>query len=134
WKKKLKETGSLEREPLNRKYRKLDPEKLVKYVEEHPDDYQREMARKFNVSKSCIGKALRKLKITVKKKTRAYKERNEKKREEYGRVMSAYKKKNIVYVDESGMDRHLHRRNARSVKGKKVIGFVAGKKFQRRTS
>jgi transposase len=34
-------------------------------------------------------------------------------------------------VDESGIDRHLHRRNARSVKGKKVFGFVAGKKFQR---
>ncbi|MDR0680155.1 MAG: transposase [Puniceicoccales bacterium] len=37
----------------------------------------------------------------------------------------------IVYVDESGIDRHLHRRNARSAKGKKVFGFVAGKKFQR---
>jgi transposase len=34
-------------------------------------------------------------------------------------------------VDESGIDHHLHRRNARSAKGKKVFGFVAGKKFQR---
>jgi hypothetical protein len=32
-----------------------------------PDAYQREMASEFKVSKSCIGKALRKLKITVKK-------------------------------------------------------------------
>ncbi|MDR0679899.1 MAG: transposase [Puniceicoccales bacterium] len=63
----LRETGNLERAPLNRKYRKLDPEKLVKYVEEHPDAYQREMASEFKVSKSCIGKVLRKLKITVKK-------------------------------------------------------------------
>ncbi|MDR0679547.1 MAG: transposase [Puniceicoccales bacterium] len=42
-----------------------------------------------------------------------------------------YKKENIVYVDESGIDCHLHRRNARSAKEKKVFGFVAGKKFQR---
>jgi transposase len=68
WKKKLRETGNLERAPLNRKYRKLDPEKLVKYVEEHPDAYQREMASEFKVSTSCIGKALRKLKLTVKKR------------------------------------------------------------------
>jgi hypothetical protein len=47
------------------------------------------------------------------------------------RAMSVYKKEDIVYVDESGIDRHLHRRNARSAKGKKVFGFVAGKKFQR---
>ncbi|MDR0679550.1 MAG: transposase [Puniceicoccales bacterium] len=67
WKKKLRETGNLERVPLNRKYRKLDPEKLVKYVEEHSDAYQREMASEFKVSTSCIGKVLRKLKITVKK-------------------------------------------------------------------
>jgi transposase len=67
WKKKLRRTGNLERVPLNRKYRKLDPEKLVKYVEEHSDAYQREMASEFKVSTSCIGKALRKLKITVKK-------------------------------------------------------------------
>ncbi|MDR0679703.1 MAG: transposase, partial [Puniceicoccales bacterium] len=65
WKKKLRKTGNLERVPLNRLYRKLDSEKLVKYVEEHPDVYQREMASEFKVSKSCIGKALRKLKITV---------------------------------------------------------------------
>jgi hypothetical protein len=56
---------------------------------------------------------------------------DEEKREEYERAMSVYKKENIVYVDESGIDRRLHRRNAGSAKGKKVFGFVAGKKFQR---
>ncbi|MDR0680219.1 MAG: transposase [Puniceicoccales bacterium] len=63
----VERNGKLEQEPLSRKYRKLDPEKLVKYVKEHPDAYQREMASEFKVSTSCIGKALRKLKITVKK-------------------------------------------------------------------
>ncbi|MDR0679527.1 MAG: IS630 transposase-related protein, partial [Puniceicoccales bacterium] len=59
WKKKLRRTGNLERVPLSRKYRKLDPEKLVRYVEKYPDAYQREMASEFKVSTSCIGKALR---------------------------------------------------------------------------
>jgi transposase len=90
WKKKLRETGNLERVPLNRKYRKLDPEKLVRYVEEHPNSYQREMASEFKVSTSCISKALRKLKITV-KKTRAYKKRDEEKRADYEKAMSLYK-------------------------------------------
>jgi transposase len=67
WKKKLKVTGNLERAPLNRKYRKLDPERLVKYVGKCPDAYQRKMASEFKVSTSCIGKVLRKLKITIKK-------------------------------------------------------------------
>ncbi|MDR0679539.1 MAG: hypothetical protein LBF42_00640 [Puniceicoccales bacterium] len=36
------------------------------------------------------------------------------------RAISVYKKEDIVYVDESGIDRHLHRRNARSAKEKNV--------------
>jgi hypothetical protein len=59
-----------------------------------------------------------KIKDHSKKKTRAYKEQDEEKRVDYERAMSVYKKENIVYVDESGIDRRLHRRNARSAKGK----------------
>jgi hypothetical protein len=43
--------------PLNRKFKKLDPEKLIKYVKEHPDAYEREMAGEFNGTMSCIGSA-----------------------------------------------------------------------------
>jgi transposase len=35
-------------------------------------------------------------------------------------------------VDESGIDQYLHRQKARSIKGEKVIGFVSGRKFQRK--
>ena len=44
WEKQLKETGNLEKKELHRGYRKIDPEKLKLYVEEHPDAYQSEMA------------------------------------------------------------------------------------------
>ncbi|MDR0679613.1 MAG: transposase [Puniceicoccales bacterium] len=63
----VEKNGEFGTAPLNRKYRKLDPEKLSRYVKEHPDAYQREMASEFKVSKSCIGKVLRKLEITVKR-------------------------------------------------------------------
>ncbi|MDR0679706.1 MAG: hypothetical protein LBF42_01565 [Puniceicoccales bacterium] len=48
--------------------------------------------------------------------------------------MSIYKKEDIVYVDENGIDRHLHRRNARmpdQQRGRRCLDIVAGKKFQR---
>lgn len=47
---------------------KIDWEKLAKDVEEHPDDYQYERAQRFGVSKQGIGYALKRLKISYKKK------------------------------------------------------------------
>lgn len=67
WEKQLKETGNLEKKELHRGYRKIDPEKLKLYVEEHPDAYQSEMAEAFGCSESGIRDALRRLKITRKK-------------------------------------------------------------------
>jgi transposase len=68
WKKKLRDTGNLNRAPLNRKFRKLDPEKLVEYVKAHPDAYVWEIAEHCAVSPACVDKALKKQKITLKKK------------------------------------------------------------------
>ena len=44
WVKKKKETGDLSNKPLNRSFKKIDPEKLKAYVKEHPDEAQKEMA------------------------------------------------------------------------------------------
>ena len=68
WEKQLKETGGLEKKELNRKPRKIDPEKLKSYVKEHPDAYQSEMAEAFGCSESGIRDALRRNKITRKKR------------------------------------------------------------------
>ena len=68
WTKKYKETGDLSNKPLNRSFKKIDPEKLREYVKNHPDATQQEMAEVFNCSDSAIGKALRKNKITRKKR------------------------------------------------------------------
>ena len=68
WEKQLKETGNLEKKPLHRSYRKIDPEKPKAYVAEHPDAYQSEMAEAFGCSESGIRDALRRYKITRKKR------------------------------------------------------------------
>ena len=40
---------------------KIYPEKLIKYIEKHPDAYLVEIAEEFNCSECAIKKALKKL-------------------------------------------------------------------------
>lgn len=68
WKKKKKETGNLNKKPLNRTFKKIDPEKLKAYVKAHPDATQQEMADEFGCSNQAISKALKRNKITRKKR------------------------------------------------------------------
>lgn len=67
WKSQLKETGTLASKKRKETWRKIDPDKLRKYVEEHPDAYQHEIAEAFGVRLYAIQKALKRLKITRKK-------------------------------------------------------------------
>lgn len=75
WEKQLKETGDLGKKKLHRSFRKIDPEKLKAYVAEHPDAYQRETAEVFGCSESGIQDALRRHKITRKKRRPAIRSR-----------------------------------------------------------
>ncbi len=59
WVKQYKETGDLSNKPLNREYKKIDPEKLKASIVEHPDAYQREIAEAFACSAVAVGKALK---------------------------------------------------------------------------
>ena len=67
WVRQYRETGDLSVKPLNRTFWKIDPEELKRYVREHPDAMQKEMAEVFQYSKSGIRKALKQNKITFKK-------------------------------------------------------------------
>ena len=68
WEKQLREEGNLKKHAVKRPFRKIDPDKLREHIKFHPDDYLREIAEVFNCSESGIRKALKKLKITRKKK------------------------------------------------------------------
>ena len=70
WEKQLREEGNLKKHAVKRPFRKIDPEKLMEHVKLHPDDYLREIAQVFNCSESGIRKALKRLKITRKKRPR----------------------------------------------------------------
>jgi hypothetical protein len=53
------------------------------------------------------------------------------KRENYERAMSCCGRENMIHVDESGMGKCFHRRRVQSFIGRKMFGFVPGKKFRR---
>ena len=67
WKSQLKETGTLEPKKRRETWRKIEPARLIEYLEEHPDAYLKEIAGLFGCSDVAILKALRRLKISRKK-------------------------------------------------------------------
>ena len=68
WEKQLKEKGDVKNKPLNRSFKKIEPEELKKYVKNHPDAYIKEIAEVFKCSTTAIIKAFKRLGITRKKR------------------------------------------------------------------
>lgn len=68
WVKKYKETGDLSNKPLKRGFKKIDPEKLVSFLEENPDAFLKETAEEFGCSTEAVRKAIKRLGITRKKR------------------------------------------------------------------
>jgi transposase len=67
WKKLRAETGSLNTRPHERKNTKIDSDRLVSYINEHPDSYLFEIAEVFNCTAQAVFYALKRLGITRKK-------------------------------------------------------------------
>lgn len=67
WKSQLNETGTLAQKKRKETWRKIEPEKLKKYNEDHPDAYLKEIADAFGCSGTAVIKAFRRLKISRKK-------------------------------------------------------------------
>jgi transposase len=62
----------------NKPATKIDMLALSKDVQDHPDDYQWERAKRFGVSPNCIWAALRRLGVTYKKNAASSKSRRRK--------------------------------------------------------
>jgi transposase len=74
WKKLQAETGSLSKKELNRQPRKYTPEKIAEILTKKPDAYLSEIAEQFeNGSISGVQTALKRMKITVKKRQKSTK-------------------------------------------------------------
>lgn len=131
WEKQWKEKGNLEKKPLNRPHKKIDPEKLRAYVAEHPDAYQKEMAEEFHCSATAIQKALKRLGITRKKNTTRYREQNPETVKAYQEQIADIPSEMIAYVDETGIDTYLYREYGYAPKGQRVYGRICGHKYKR---
>ena len=69
-----KETGTLKPPPLApRSWRKIDPVAFQDYVESHPDEKLEDYAQHFQVSPTGVWRALKRLKMTRKKRRRSIK-------------------------------------------------------------
>ena len=68
WSKEKKEQGELKLKLRDRKPYKINEAALIAYVKKNPDHYLKEIAASFHVSISAIFYALRRIKITLKKK------------------------------------------------------------------
>ena len=68
WLKEYREHGELTIKPKPANNTKLTEEELLAYFAENDDSYQEETAKHFGVSQSGISRALKRLKITRKKR------------------------------------------------------------------
>jgi len=68
WVKKLKQTGTLQDTKRRNKPKKIEPEKLEKYLLTRPDAYQSEIAEYFSCSQAAVSYCLKKMNYTRKKR------------------------------------------------------------------
>jgi hypothetical protein len=106
--KRERETGdfqALPNQPPGNKHKITDWENFTKFVEVKVDKTQVEMAKLWTeeISDRSRLRALKKIGFT-RKKTYGYQERDEVKRLLFKQEIGLYVAKDIVYIDESGMD------------------------------
>ena len=123
WLKKYKETGSLERSPGSGKKPKIDDlEKFKKTVDENPDSTQKELGQLYcGTIQPIVCRAIKKIEYTYKKKTSAYKERDEIKRKRFITLLLKILSSCIVYIDETSFDNGAKYMWGYSKKGKPCI-------------
>ncbi len=101
----------------NKPATKIDMEALKKDVEQHPDDYQWERAKRFNVSQSTMGLALKRLGIS--NKNLKHPKADDKLRADFQEKITGYESegRSIAYVDESGFEQSMPRTHGYSLVG-----------------
>jgi transposase len=130
WKKNL-ESGYYEtKRPIERSG-KIDKQALIQAVEEKPDAYLRELAEPFNCTPQAVFYMLKKLKITYKKKTFTYEEKDDDKRQEFLEKLSKVSLNMLVFLDESGIKTFVQRGYGRALRGKKIADTTRGKRSKR---
>ncbi|MGE5756178.1 MAG: IS630 family transposase [Planctomycetaceae bacterium] len=108
-------------------------ERLRDLVKKQPDATLDELRQRVGVacSRMALWRALRKLKITRKKKSLPARERdtpeNRCKREAFREKMAGVDPRRLVFVDETGATTALRRTYGRAPRGERVVGTVPGR-------
>lgn len=123
----------------NRHLRDVDVEFLLGTIRKMPDLYLDELQEMLasscgiQISRSTIWRTLRRSGFTMKKITRVAAERSAQKRLEYIARIGKYQAEQLVFVDESSVDRRTtYRGRAWSIRGMKAqrkVFFVRGRRF-----
>ena len=118
WKKRLEPCATRNRPAI-----KVNMDALEKDIEDFPDDYQWERAKRLNVTQPGIHYALKRLKISV-KKTLKHPKSCEIRRKAFIARMEEYEEqeKQIVYLDESGFAQDMPRQYGYSPIGSRCYG------------
>jgi hypothetical protein len=107
------------------KPQKLDREALRKYVQLHPDKTLKEIEQAFGASDAFVLYEIKQFRIIYKEIT-LYKNRDEEKQREFTKFLSKRSVKDLVFVNESGINHQDIKEYAWSEKGVKVIGERSG--------
>jgi len=79
WLSRKKEKGNVEPWRRPYAYKKIDDQKLIDYIEKHPDHFLSEIGKYFNLTPQAVFYALKRLKITRKKSSRSTRKEMKKK-------------------------------------------------------
>lgn len=119
-------------EKQKRTYKKrIDKEMLKQAVEEHPDSELSELANLFSCTPQAVFYALKRMKITRKKKTFTYSEKSVAERMAYLLRLEQIPEEKRIYVDESGCNEYYTRTHGRALRGVKGEGTKRGRKYAR---
>jgi len=105
-------------------------QRLRRLVRDQPDALLDELAQQLGCGRMTVWRALRKLKITRKKKTLQADERDRpdvrQKRQQFQKELAALDPQRLVFVDEMGATTALTRTYGRAPRGERVHGRVPG--------
>src|SRR5436309_11743629 len=109
---------------------KAGQQHLRQLLKEQPDLTLEELAQRLDCGRMAIWRALRKLKITRKKRVRRADERGrpdvQQKRQEFCAELAGVDPAQLVFVDEMGATTAMARPYGRAPKGERVYGSVPG--------
>jgi putative transposase len=101
------------------------------FVNSNSDLTLSEFAKHIKKGISYVCEAFKRLRVSRKKKSLRYKDRDEKKKAIFLDELSSYPKEMHIFVDESGIDTYFHRSHGWAKKGALVYGEISRKRSKK---